>query len=522
MTVMNNDCCIVIPIYNTTPSYFENISILNVIDMYSNKYDIVFIHPKNFNTRSYKYYGINFIEYEMWDGNINSYNLMCLSTDFYEIFSNYNYILLSQTDSLILNDSLDYWISKNYDFIGSPETSNVLNKYNTSFTYYNYNGGFSLRKVEAFIKATKFLNERNISNTFYEDEIFSLISNDILHKCPIAEAKYFSVSHTVSNDIIPNYYDDKFDVSKVFGVYKFNINSKRFNINTKPEFFKYIKPKIFSKCFDILNKYFKDTSTKDCVIVIPIYNETPKFLEEISILNTLKMYNNKYDIYLIHSENLDISYYTKRFYELKFMSISKNIWDNSYTSYNEMCLNPQFYAMFSDYEYMCIIQTDAYVLKTNLDDWLNMDYDYIGGPSLITYKSGFWKDVKNTNIAEIVSEDKYYNYNGGLSLRKISKFFNICNLLSILYYYSDSEDIIFSTINVITESNILNLCSYEKAKTFSNDYNTDITDEEINNLFGCHNVNRIYESQSFEEILQKYATLYKKINKIFMRHLATL
>lgn len=522
MTTMNNDCCIVIPIYNTTPSYFENVSILNVIDMYSNKYDIVFIHPKNFNTQSYNNYQLNFIEYDKWDGNINSYNFMCLSTDFYEIFSNYNYILLSQTDSLILNDSLDYWISKNYDFIGSPEISNILNKYNLSFTHYNYNGGFSLRKVEAFIKATKFLNERNISDTFYEDAIYSLLPNNTLNKCPFSEAKYFSVSHIVSNDIIPDYYDDTFDVSKIFGVHKFNINSKRFNVSTKPEFFKYVKPKIFAKCFDIVNKHFKDTSTKDCAIIIPVYNETPKILEEVSILNTLRMYNDKYDIYMIHSENLDISYYSKRFCELKIISISKDIWDNTYLSYNNMCLNPYFYNLFSDYKYVCLVQTDAYIFKTNLDDWLNMNYDYIGGPSLITCKTGFWKDVRNDNIVEIVKEDKYYNYNGGLSIRNVNKFVNICNLLSILYYYGDSEDIIFSTINAVTKTNILNLCSYENAKVFSNDYNTDVTDEEINSLFGCHNIHRYYESQLFEQLLQQYATLYEKINKNFIRHLATV
>ena len=522
MNKINNDCCIVIPIYNITPSYFEDISILNVIDLYRDKYDIVFIHPNKLNIDSYKKYDLSFIEYTKWNGKINSYNNMCLSLDFYELFSNYNYILLSQTDSLILNDYLDDWMSKNYDYIGAPEIYNILNRYDLNFNHYNFNGGFSLRKVNSFIKAIKYLKTLNISNTFYEDGIYSLLPNNILSKCPLNTAKYFAVSHYISNNNIPNYYNENFDTSKIFGIHKFDVNNISFSRYNNPEFFEYIKPKIFNRCFYIVNKYYKETYKKDCVIIIPVYNKNPKFLEEISILNTIKLYSNKYDIYIIYSENLDISYYTKRFYDVKFVKIDNDIWDNTYEGYNKMCLNGDFYSAFLDYKYMFLVQTDAHIFSSDLNKWLEMNYDYYGGPSLITNDIPVWNNLHNEFLYKLVEEKKYYNYNGGLCIRNINKFMHISNLLPLLYYEYDSEDIIFSTINAITNNNIINYCPYEKVKLFSNDYDISLTNEEINNLFGCHNIHRVYSMVDYDKVLDKYKLFFKKINEKYIMHISNM
>jgi hypothetical protein len=64
----------------------------------------------------------------------------------------YEYILIYQLDSYVFKDDLNYWLTKKYSYVGAPwlESNCMYNFYD------NYlpigNGGFSLRKVDDFIK----------------------------------------------------------------------------------------------------------------------------------------------------------------------------------------------------------------------------------------------------------------------------------------------------------------------------------------------------------------------------------
>lgn len=94
---------------------------------------------------------------------IDGYNKLMLSEVFYNSFSDYEYLLLCQTDVFVFEDQLDYWCSKDYDYIGAPWiaskqtaiTKILLNinnslkkkKKTTEHFFKVGNGGFSLRKV---------------------------------------------------------------------------------------------------------------------------------------------------------------------------------------------------------------------------------------------------------------------------------------------------------------------------------------------------------------------------------------
>ena len=56
--------------------------------------------------------------------NISGYNNLLLSADFYELFEEYEYILIAQLDSLVFSDQLGMWCEKGWDFIGAPWMKN--------------------------------------------------------------------------------------------------------------------------------------------------------------------------------------------------------------------------------------------------------------------------------------------------------------------------------------------------------------------------------------------------------------
>lgn len=175
------NCCIVIPLYKEFNKLndFEKKSFNNYIEKLT-RYDICIVCPQNLKTDKYENYGIKTIKFEnSFFKNIYEYNDLMLNTSFYEKFSNYEYILISQLDAYVFNDKLEYFIDLGYDYIGSlhytPHTQNKL---------INGNGGLSLRKVSSFIEASEHIKE-DLNNRFdWEDILYSYWYKDKLNIAP--------------------------------------------------------------------------------------------------------------------------------------------------------------------------------------------------------------------------------------------------------------------------------------------------------------------------------------------------
>lgn len=148
---------IVIPIYKSKPDRFEEISFIQCLRILKN-------HPISIVTHS----GLNIDFYidiltrynvsyriECFDPlyfkNIVGYNFLMLSKDFYKRFAAYKYILIYQLDCFVFDDNLHYWINKNFDYIGSPWFAHYMDYNEDRPFWYNGNGGFSLRRVQAFL-----------------------------------------------------------------------------------------------------------------------------------------------------------------------------------------------------------------------------------------------------------------------------------------------------------------------------------------------------------------------------------
>lgn len=144
-------CAVVIPNYKDTLSHNEEISFSQCLSLLGN-HDIFFISPNGVNNVHYldvkgvKYYSEEYFE------NRDSYSRFMLESTLYEDFAEYEYILIYQLDAFVFKDELDDFCELGYDYIGAPWPYGIcLHTVDESKVVYVGNGGFSLRRVKAFV-----------------------------------------------------------------------------------------------------------------------------------------------------------------------------------------------------------------------------------------------------------------------------------------------------------------------------------------------------------------------------------
>jgi hypothetical protein len=158
---MQRQVCITIPIYksffkldvNEAISWQQCISVLG-------KYHFQLICPEGFDTAGYgEALGEANIKWETqrfkasYFANIQGYNKLMLSKEFYERFSQYEYMLLYQLDAFIFKDDLDYWCSQGYAYIGAPWFKGYHTTVEAAQLWKVGNGGFTLRRIADALRA---------------------------------------------------------------------------------------------------------------------------------------------------------------------------------------------------------------------------------------------------------------------------------------------------------------------------------------------------------------------------------
>jgi hypothetical protein len=215
---------IITPVYKPVSTVYEAIAFVSISDYIKKyNYDWIIIQPESLSSETFGNPGISKYEYfpAEYFRSIADYSRLCLSPDFYERFQKYKYILIAQTDSMIVSDEkLEDFC--NYDYIGAPwvfdlmehpEIRNLVtfpyNKnsfINNKIKKYFYepfivgNGGFSLRNTEKFLEiTTRFSREASdflLENNAPEDSFWSLVVPGLdrtFRKAPFKVSIQFSV-----------------------------------------------------------------------------------------------------------------------------------------------------------------------------------------------------------------------------------------------------------------------------------------------------------------------------------------
>lgn len=227
---------IIIPVYKPDLTAAERCSLGQCLQILPN-YPIVFIGPKDLNTSTFEklcegkvvFRFINFAD--NYFQTIAGYNRLMLSPAFYRKFLKYKFILIHQLDAYVFKDELDFWCSKNYDYIGAPNVPhqngsgeirflktygrliNLVNKLlGTNLKIKNVgNGGFSLRKTNSCYWLLKILKKKATSwGSNNEDGFFKYWGNllcPIFNLPPDAVALRFAIeeSPTKSLDALKNH-----------------------------------------------------------------------------------------------------------------------------------------------------------------------------------------------------------------------------------------------------------------------------------------------------------------------------
>ena len=188
MNKKNNlkECAIVVPTHKSVFSDEEEICIGVNFKTLKNR-EIYFVTPP-FIDLSYYINSHNVKQIFFPSERFNSfknYNDWMLSTELYENFLSYEYILICQTDAIVIRDDLSYWTSRQLDYIGAPWTRKVIFEPNfinkphlkgARFELEVGNGGLSLRNVNNTISVLKKYKEiiSEYSGSF-EDAMFGLL-----------------------------------------------------------------------------------------------------------------------------------------------------------------------------------------------------------------------------------------------------------------------------------------------------------------------------------------------------------
>ena len=190
------------------------------------------------------------------------------------------------------------------------------------------------------------------------------------------------------------------------------------------------------------------------VVLVPIYKAYLSPLEQYSLDTSLRHLKGR-EVRLIAPESLLQNYYRARYPQLPIETFPSPAFE-SIPEYNRLLLSEAFYERYADAEFMLILQTDAILLKDDLEYWCAQPFDYVGAPwpkpFEIYVNTGRFEGSAGRHVRATVG-------NGGLSLRRIKK----CTALlrefvveiGVFSITGSSEDLFFAVMGNLSTDFIL-------------------------------------------------------------------
>lgn len=214
---------IVIPIYKSDLDSDERIALQRCCNVLS-AYPKTIVKPKSLNINALldEFPALSVADFaDDYFTDILAYNRLMMSTDFYERFLEYEYILVYQLDAYVFSDELTEWCAKGFDYIGAPWL--MKKKYDTVFwqkmivfkkIWYKIkgkpfrhvflgnkvgNGGFSLRRVAAHLQIVRekqnqitYYLQQSTQHSEFNEDVFWAMQPDVFTYPTKEEALQFA------------------------------------------------------------------------------------------------------------------------------------------------------------------------------------------------------------------------------------------------------------------------------------------------------------------------------------------
>ncbi|MFQ3575190.1 MAG: DUF5672 family protein [Cytophagales bacterium] len=220
---------------------------------------------------------------------------------------------------------------------------------------------------------------------------------------------------------------------------------------------------------------------KKCLVLVPIYRPFTE-LEKAFVLNNLEKTSGFLTVFFGPQTCETLIEEFPGFKNIKFQAFESHFFKNI-RAYNLLMLSEIFYISFSEYEYLLIVQPDAFLFKNEVEQWCDKGFDYIGAPwfryNKLQKGKLYWWIYKNTYQKYLSLNRKggwLYNKvgNGGLSLRKTSSFIESLQKapkdLLQRYQSADWDELnedVFWSIEVPKFNNTFSIPDFETALKFS-------------------------------------------------------
>lgn len=263
-----HEVIVVIPYYHSDLSEKEIIS-LKQVQKVLKKYDLCFIAPLRLKPffKGGKYQ-VEYFENGFFES-VSTYNLLMLTSEFYERFIRYRYMLIYQLDAFVFYDRLSYFCNLSYDYIGSPWIYPEIGMIGDVFRKaYVGNGGLSLRNVYSCIKLLNDKKKELGDFTVNEDFFFSGVRGSF-KAAPLSIACEFSFETHVRKCFELN------DRKLPFGCHAW----ERYD-------YSFWKPYIEEQGYDLSNLEV-ETGCEDAILDKTLEEEKYKLLDLMQIIPTV-------------------------------------------------------------------------------------------------------------------------------------------------------------------------------------------------------------------------------------------
>lgn len=185
------------------------------------------------------------------------------------------------------------------------------------------------------------------------------------------------------------------------------------------------------------------------IVLVPIYKAVLSELEQFSLDYSLETLSHR-EVRFIAPVSLDMSAHLARHPGIPVDHYPDNCFA-SVRDYSRLLMNPRFYAHYAAHEFMLILQTDAIVLRDDLDHWCSQPYDYVGAPWPNGVELEIHVDRFRGGPGQLVSTKVG---NGGFSLRRSARCIQLLREFpEALWFFSEtgsSEDLFFSVMGQVS------------------------------------------------------------------------
>lgn len=114
--------CVVIPVYKPDLTPYERIALTQCMRVLG-RYPVWLVKPRSLNvsvlTDAFPTLEIRSFADDFFT-DIQAYNRLMLSAEFYQAFAPFDYMLIHQLDAFVFADELSHWCRRGYDYVGAP------------------------------------------------------------------------------------------------------------------------------------------------------------------------------------------------------------------------------------------------------------------------------------------------------------------------------------------------------------------------------------------------------------------